>query len=349
MAGSDDDDESDDDNEAPEAESDSGDSDVEVLDDSNGNGDGNTTTTANTPTPTHNVPKEKDVAKYLSKHINSLTTVPAGMDTKGRLDELKERPTAREAFLAAMDYPKQQVLDRYQKLELDGRPVETMDYAHDEQRAIITNALKQFDSDYNSSYSSKSQLKKMPQIAAFVNCSKHCRITEFTVEFRLCDKSDCDLCKCVGRKVRTPDVDVGGTNLRKELMCFMTLPIRNPDDTSHYLPPQDARRYIEQNNVTADESRKMIPNSKQNSKDRDWEEWRRKDKEHTWEATKVRETAKCKVCGANRCIFSKSAVGSKNGPTEEELKGLQLSIENDGYVCGDKIKGLGSKFTADER
>jgi len=38
------------------------------------------------------------------------------------------------------------VLGRYQKLELDGRPVETMDnaYEYDEQRqrAIITNALK---------------------------------------------------------------------------------------------------------------------------------------------------------------------------------------------------------------
>jgi hypothetical protein len=55
------------------------DSNVEVLDDSNGNGDGNTTTTTNTPT--HNVPKTKDVAEYLSKHINSLTTVPAGKDT----------------------------------------------------------------------------------------------------------------------------------------------------------------------------------------------------------------------------------------------------------------------------
>jgi hypothetical protein len=63
---------------------------------------------------------------------------------------------------------------------LDGCPVEAMDYADDEQRVIITNT--QFDSDYNSSYSSKSQLKK------------------------LCHKSYCDLCKCVGRKVRTPDV-----------------------------------------------------------------------------------------------------------------------------------------------
>jgi hypothetical protein len=59
---------------------------------------------------------------------------------------LKERPlTAREAFLAATDYPKQQVLGGYRKLELDGCPVETMDYADDEQRVIITNA--QFDSD----------------------------------------------------------------------------------------------------------------------------------------------------------------------------------------------------------
>jgi hypothetical protein len=43
----------------------------------------------------HTTAKKKDGAKYLSKHINSLTTVPAGKDTyKGWLDELKERPNS---------------------------------------------------------------------------------------------------------------------------------------------------------------------------------------------------------------------------------------------------------------
>ena len=138
------------------------------MDDSNVNIDGNPTNV--TPTPTHNVANKKDGAKYLRKHITSLTTVPPGMGTKEWLHVLMERPTGREAFLSAIDHPKQQVLSRYEyeKLELDGRKVETMDYADDKQRAIITNALKQFDSDYNPSYSSKSQLNKMTQIAAFI-------------------------------------------------------------------------------------------------------------------------------------------------------------------------------------
>lgn len=131
--------------------------------------------------------------------------------------------------------------------------------------------------------------------------------------------------------MRTPHVDVGGTNLRKELLRFMTLPILNPEDSSHYLPQKKSRRYIEVNNVTADELRKMIPNSK-HGKDKDWEERREKDKGRTWEATKVRETTTCKVCGAIRCLFSKSAVGSKNGPTKEELKRLQLSIAKS-WIC----------------
>lgn len=48
--------------------------------------------------------------------------------------------------LVSLIYLSLSVLGRYQKLELDGRPVETMDnaYEYDEQRqrAIITNALK---------------------------------------------------------------------------------------------------------------------------------------------------------------------------------------------------------------
>ena len=82
--------------------------------------------------------------------------------------------------------------------------------------------------------------------------------------------------------MQTPHVDVGGTNLRKELLRFMTLPILNPEDSSHYLPQKKSRRYIEVNNVTSDELRKMIPNSK-HGKDKDWE-----------------------VCGAIRCLFQKA-------------------------------------------
>lgn len=82
VAESDDDDESEDDNDdGVESVSDSDDGDVEeVLDDSNVNIDGNPTTA--TPTPTHNVANKKDGAKYLRKHITSLTTVPPVMDTK---------------------------------------------------------------------------------------------------------------------------------------------------------------------------------------------------------------------------------------------------------------------------
>ena len=87
----------------------------------------------------------------------------------------------------------------------------------------------------------------------------------------------------------------------------------------------------------------MIPTSKHN-KDADWEKRRQQDKSKTWEASKLREVAICKLCGATRCVFSKCAVGSKNGPTTEELTRLQQSIESNGYVCGDRIKGCGSKF-----
>lgn len=82
VAESDDDDESEDDNDdGVESVSDSDDGDVEeVLDDSNVNIDGNPTNV--TPTPTHNVANKKDGAKYLRKHITSLTTVPPVMDTK---------------------------------------------------------------------------------------------------------------------------------------------------------------------------------------------------------------------------------------------------------------------------
>ena len=85
--------------------------------------------------------------------------------------------------------------DRFSKLELEGRPVQVLPYASAADCNIITDALNKFDPDYSIDYRSKSLLKKMPIIASFINCPKHCRMMEYSVEFRLCGITGCDLCK----------------------------------------------------------------------------------------------------------------------------------------------------------
>ena len=57
----------------------------------------------------------------------------------------------------------------------------------------------------------------------------------------------------------------------------------------------------------------------------------------------LRALAHCGDCGAWRCIFSKGAVGTKDGPTQAQVDGLHGSLEK-GYSCGGKVKSFGGKF-----
>ena len=68
-------------------------------------------------------------------------------------------------------------------------------------------------------------------------------------------------------------------------------------------------------------------------------QWKEKDKERNWHASKVRTTAVCRACGATRCIYSNNMVGKSGGPTKEELKTLERAIEKNGYLCVAKMSG----------
>lgn len=149
-----------------------------------------------------------------SKFVRALLSIPQGQTLHIHLEDLKERPTEHEAFMAASDYPKQILEDRFKLLDLDGRPVTVIPYATENNCKIITDALKSFDPGFDISYRSRSNISKVPFIAEFFNSPYHCRVTPYTLEFRLCGKSNCELCKKVGRGLRAPDVFVGDMNIR---------------------------------------------------------------------------------------------------------------------------------------
>ena len=147
--------------------------------------------------------------------LQKLTRVPFDKSLDEHLQDLKDRPSAREAWTSAIAYPKRFIDDRFGRLELEGRPVEVMEYADDEHTKIIVDALKKW--GWDSKYKSKSQLSKMPEIEEFFNSPEHCRKTDFSFELRLCGVVGCRLCAKI-RSVRTPDVDVNGYNLRQEVL-----------------------------------------------------------------------------------------------------------------------------------
>ena len=179
---------------------------------------------------------------------------------------------------------------------MDGRPMEVTDYATKNDCSIITDSLKKYDPCYSESYRSMHQLSKMPDIEEFIKSPDHCRRTEYTVEFRLCGKPNCDICKKVGRSVRTPNVTVNGHNLRNEMLRFTTLPVPNEDDPDHYLPSAEARKHIEDNNLSAEDLKKHLPTKLNTEAKKAVAEGKAKDKQHDFHATKVRATADCFPC-----------------------------------------------------
>jgi hypothetical protein len=232
---------------------------------------------------------------------------------------LKSRNTAHEEYRLAIEDPLKTVEDRFKRLELDGQPVEVSDYAREEDVQILVDALTAFELGYDLSIRSKTQLSKVPHIKAFLESPDHCRITPFTLEYRICGKTGCTICAKIGRGVRTPDVEVGDYNLGTEVLRYMDLPVPNPINLIHYLSPLAARASNDKKSLDSllrylpttkgdTEEKKSIPLSKEH------------DKGKAIAATKVRSVAaKCDDCGASRCIYSTHALDAQKGSTKKEL------------------------------
>ena len=83
----------------------------------------------------------------------------------------------------------------------------------------------------------------------------------------------------------------------------------------------------------------FIPESKTSSVEKKVaEQNKEKDRIKNFAASKVRTIAVCDTCGASCCIYSKYAIGVKNGPTEMQLDRVSKFLEN-GFVCGMDIPG----------
>jgi hypothetical protein len=183
------------------------------------------------------------------KLLKKLLRVPSNMTPDRYITELKSTNTAHEEYRLAIEDPLKTVQDRFKRLELDGQPVEVSDYAREEDVQILVDALTAFDLGYDLSIRSKTQLSKVPHIKAFLGSPDHCRITPFTLEYRICGKTGCTICAKIGRGVRAPDVEVGDYNLRTEVIRYMDLPVPNPVNLIHYLSPLAARASNDNNSL----------------------------------------------------------------------------------------------------
>ena len=114
---------------------------------------------------------------------------------------MNSRNTARASFGAAMDYPMDLVKTRFAYLKLDGQTVEFITYHRDDRFKLLTDALLDFDPDFDFNIKSKSQMSKMPIIEEFLASLEHFCLTDYTHQFRFCGKEGCRICVRIGRRI----------------------------------------------------------------------------------------------------------------------------------------------------
>ena len=162
--------------------------------------------------------------------MSKLLIIPDGLSLYDYVNLPKTRPSATESFSLAMEYPMEMARQRCRNLELDGKKMKVIPFVEEKYCRIIIDALKRFEPCFDFNFRSKSQLKKMPSISEFWNCPKHCRLTDYSVEFKLCTDLSCKLCKKFGRLSCTPNVKVKNCDLCDKVLRFMTLSVPNKDD-----------------------------------------------------------------------------------------------------------------------
>ena len=146
----------------------------------------------------------------------------------------------------------------------------------------------------------------------FISSADHCRITEYTLEFRLCGKQGCIVCAKIGFGVRMPEISIKGKNILGKLLRWMDLPVIYPLDKAHFLSIDNTRAYIDTKSLSLEEPMSNLPAVKEDeimkkrlAKGKD------KEKGQRFDMSKVRMELICDGCNAHQCLYSNKMVGVK--------------------------------------
>ena len=101
----------------------------------------------------------------------------------------------------------------------------------------------------------------------------------------------------IGCRLRTPYIDVGGYNLREEVLRWLNFYVNNPMDKYHFLTPKEGRTYIYSKNTSLGKIMEMISDSRQNNEDISRpSEAKLIDYSYAFAISKVKEILSCYIC-----------------------------------------------------
>ena len=73
--------------------------------------------------------------------------------------------------------------------------------------------------------------------------SDHYSITEYALDYCICDRNGCDICSKIERSVRTQNINVNDINTHNEVLHWMELPIIGSINTDYFYQTKKNRLY----------------------------------------------------------------------------------------------------------
>ena len=108
----------------------------------------------------------------------------------------------------------------------------------------------------------------------------------------------------IGCIIRTPDIDVGGYNLRKAFLRWTDFPVNDPIDKDHFLIIKKGIILVDANSTSLNELLEMLPDSRKNTDEiMPLAKAKNSDSTLTFAASEVRAIVLCDICNASHYIF----------------------------------------------
>ena len=111
-----------------------------------------------------------------------------------------------------------QIGERMKSMKLGERNVEVTKYPTKADVQLLHNAMREYDPRYDESTSKKKKQSTIKRVDQMLQCTKHTKISDCSLEFKLCGEIGCDLCPIMLRVLQMHDEE-----LTKEVLsgCFL--------------------------------------------------------------------------------------------------------------------------------
>ena len=152
----------------------------------------------------------KSTAKRHNKKVGPTMPAPATNWTYGKwlmtqsLEDLEKMKSADVLYRKTMQKNIDIISERISSMKLGEKHIIMTEYPTDEKVQILHDVLRKYEPAYDESIRSKAGQTKLGKIDRFFRCTKHSKITNWGLEFKLCGKDGCDLCP---QKPRMLDMD----------------------------------------------------------------------------------------------------------------------------------------------